>query len=93
MYQLVRSFDLDALIVLASKGREAPSFRRISAVEALRAIAPNTLIFFRTSARHLAALRDMVSRVPCYALNLSGDIQANPPAIQSLLSTHQGCEG
>ena len=92
VYRLARSFELDALIVLASKGRAAPSFRRIGAMEALRAIAPNTLIFFRSNAHHLAALRDMVSRMTCYALDLSGDIAANPPAIRALLSRLRECE-
>jgi hypothetical protein len=92
MYQLARSFELDALIILASKGQATPSLRRISPMEALRAIAPNTLIFFRSSTYHLAALRDIVARVPCFALDLAGDIEANPPAIETLLRSIKNVE-
>ena len=77
--------DIDALIVLSSKGHQSPAFRRINPVQALTAIAPNTLIFFHAGSGHLSALKQLVQTVPCFAIDLATDLEANPPAIEALL--------
>ena len=84
-FKVIPRMEVDAIIVLASKGNPAPAFRRITPVQALVGLAPSTVLLFRTGGDHLAALRDLVARLPCFEMHLSHDVHANPPAIESLL--------
>jgi hypothetical protein len=84
-FKVIPRMEVDAIVVLASKGNPAPTFRRITPVQALVGLAPSTVLLFRTGGEHLAALRSLVAKVPCFEMHLSRDIEANPPAIESLL--------
>lgn len=64
-----------------------PSMRPISAAEGLRAVAPSTIVQSGFGGgRSLAALADLVRRVPSYALDLSPDPAANAAAVDHLVA-------
>lgn len=63
-----------------------PTVHRISAAEALRAVAPSTIVQAGFGGRgSLATLAELVRRVPGYALELSPDPAANAAAIDRLV--------
>jgi hypothetical protein len=63
-----------------------PEVRPISAAEALRAVAPSTIVQSGFGGENaLAALAQLVRRVPSYALELSPDPAANAAAIDRLV--------
>jgi hypothetical protein len=72
--------------VSPSEGEVEPVPTRISAAEGLRAVAPSTIVQsgFAGSAA-LAALAQIVRRVPSYALELSPDPVANAAAVDRLV--------
>ena len=64
-----------------------PAVRTISAAEALRAVAPSTIVQAGFgSADSLATLADLVRRVPSYALELSPNPVANAAAVERLVA-------
>lgn len=65
-----------------------PTLRRTSAAEALRAVAPSTIVQAGSggSSGSLAMLADLVRRVPSYALELSPDPAANARALDHLVA-------
>jgi hypothetical protein len=75
-----------APVVSGSEGAGEPSPRRISAGDALRAVAPSTIVQagFGDSGS-LATLADLVRRVPGYSLELSPDPVANAAAVDRLV--------
>jgi len=67
-------------------GEIEPSLRPISAAEALRAVAPSTIVQAGFGGGgSLATLADLVRRVPSYALELSPDPAANAAAVDRLV--------
>jgi len=67
-------------------GEAEPVFRAISAAQGLRAVAPSTIIQSGFGGEgSLAALADLVRRVPSYALELSPDPVANAAAVDRLV--------
>jgi hypothetical protein len=81
-----RSMAVKAAVVLASKAAGPPSIKRISPAKAFLALAPNTAVYFaELGSEQLAKLRMLVSRVPCYEMQLSDDLEANPEALRALL--------
>lgn len=72
---------------LAGGVAEEPALRPISAAEALRAVAPSTVMQSGFGgAESLASLAGLVRRVPSYALELSPDPWANASAIEGLVA-------
>jgi hypothetical protein len=76
-----------AAVVAPMLGEIEPALRPISAAEALRAVAPSTIVQsgFGGGAS-LAALADLVRRVPSYALELSPDPAANAVVVDRLVA-------
>jgi hypothetical protein len=65
----------------------APVIRTISAADALRAVAPSTIVQAGFGGGgSLATLADLVRRVPSYALELSPDSAANAAAVDRLVA-------
>lgn len=72
--------------VSVSGRRPEPSLRAISAAEGLRAVAPSTIVQSGfQGASSLAALADLVRRVPSYELELSPDPALNAAAVGRLV--------
>lgn len=74
--------------VSPGEGSVGPVLRSISAAEALRAVAPSTIVQagFGDGRGSLATLADLVRRVPSYALELSTDPTANAAAVDRLVA-------
>jgi hypothetical protein len=74
-----------AAVVAPMLGEIELGLRPISAAEALRALAPSTIVQagFGGGAS-LATLADLVRRVPSYALGLSPEPTANAAAVDRL---------
>jgi hypothetical protein len=80
------SMPLRAAIVLANKIEGSPQLRRVPPSRALRAIAPNTLHGFPGFGREgFAGQAEFLSRVPCFEMDLSRDVNANPTSLRALL--------
>jgi hypothetical protein len=72
--------------VFSNAGGSESSLRPISAAEGLRAVAPSTIVQSGTAGgSSLAALAELVRRVPSYALELSADPAANVAAVDRML--------
>jgi len=68
-------------------GEIEPAVRAISAAEALRAVAPSTIVQAGFGGGDsLATLADLVRRVPSYALELSPNPAANAAAVKRLVA-------
>lgn len=84
--QLRRQLRIGALVAPRIAGASAPRLGRVSGAEGLRALAPSTV--FQSGAgggASLAALGELVRRVPCFELALSPDAAANAEAIARLV--------
>lgn len=85
---MARQLDIEAVVapVLSpSSGRKEASLRGISAARGLRAVAPSTIVQSGfQGASSLAALADLVRRVPSYELELSPDPSLNAAAVDRL---------
>jgi hypothetical protein len=67
--------------------RSSPGLTPIAAAEALRHLAPTSLLQLRgEGASSLRLQADLVRRVPCFRLGLLPDRQANPPVLERLLT-------
>lgn len=83
---LRRRLRIGALVAPRLAGAGEPSLEPISAAEGLRAVAPSTIVQSGLrGAPSLAALSELVRRVPSYALRLSGDPAANAAAVDGLV--------
>jgi hypothetical protein len=66
------------------------ALRPVAAADALRALAPSTILqHAHESAGGMAVMSALVRRVPAYALDLGSDIAAVAPAIRTLLEAQQ----
>jgi hypothetical protein len=75
------------IAVACGLGDAEPVVRSISAGEALRAVAPSTIVQAGFAAGgSLATLADLVRRVPAYALGLSPDPAANAAVVDRLVT-------
>lgn len=73
--------------VSPGEGSAGPVIRSISAADALRAVAPSTIVQAGFGGGgSLATLADLVRRVPSYALELSPDSAANAAAVDRLVA-------
>ena len=84
---LARTLPLRAIVVPAITGRPATS-RPISAMDALRAVAPSTLLQLRTGLDPSGALKRLAAvarRVPCHRLELGTALERIPQALEALL--------
>lgn len=88
--RLRRRVEIAAVIAPAlggTAGPVVPSLRRISAGEALRAVAPSTVVQAGFGGGgSLATLAGLVRRVPGYSLELSPDPAANAAAVDRLVA-------
>jgi hypothetical protein len=84
---LIASFPLKALVVTQISGKaEAASFSPISPAQIFRALGPSTIIWLPGAEQeHYRFMAALASRLPCYRLNLSTDLQANSQAILRFL--------
>lgn len=72
---------------IASGADDGSGLRPISAAEALRAVAPSTIVQAGFGGEgSLATLADLVRRVPSYALELSPDPAANAATVDRLVA-------
>jgi len=84
--RVARSLPLGALLVPRVTGRVETRLSPISGTEALRALAPSSLLNVPGSgAAAFARLADLVRRVPGYALELGTDLARVAEAIERLL--------
>jgi len=68
-------------------GEPEPAVRPVSAAEALRAVAPSTIVQSGFGGGgSLATLADLVRRIPSYALELTPDPTANAAAVDRLVA-------
>jgi hypothetical protein len=83
--QMSRQLKIAALIAPQISGLGAP-LREVSAADGLRAVAPSTVVQSGVAGGpSLAALADLVRRVPSYALTLSPDPEANAATVDRLV--------
>ena len=83
---MARSLRLRALVLPVVAGRDRPLLQRVSAPAGLRGLAPSTV--FQQMHRDdglLAAMGQLVSRLPSYKLELSEDMEANVTAIREAI--------
>ena len=84
--RLTRRLGIAAIVAPTLSGVE-PAVRPISPAEALRAVAPSTIVQAGFGGGgSLATLADLVRRVPSYALVLSPDPTANAAAVDRLVA-------
>jgi hypothetical protein len=85
-HKLIAGFPLRAILVPQVRAGAETSIERISAVQALRALAPSTLFQLGSSAAvDLRFLGDLVRAVPCFTLHLGSDLPRIPNVITALL--------
>ena len=85
---LARTLPLRAIVVPAITGRPETTSRPISAMDALRAVAPSTLLQLRTGLDPSGALKRLAAvarRVPCHRLELGTALERIPQALEALL--------
>lgn len=83
---MVRQLGIDGVVAPVLPGQPEPSLRPVSAAQGLRAVAPSTIVQSGfQGAPSLAALADLVRRVPSYELELSPDPVANAAAVRRLV--------
>jgi hypothetical protein len=85
--RIVERLPITAL-VLPRVGGDGPRFTAVGPGEALRRLAPSTVLQFQGSepTRALAALRRLVQSTPAFDLALGEDPSATPAAIESFLA-------
>jgi hypothetical protein len=88
--QTTAGFPLAALVIpTVRKGRREPQLVAASRAEAFAALGPSTMFQLHTAgSSELAMLSGLVARLPCYRLELGGDVSALPATISELLSRH-----
>lgn len=87
--RMKRRLEIAAVVAPAVPSESAlePSLRRISAGDALRAVAPSTIVQAGFGGDgSLATLADLVRRVPGYSLELSPEPTANAAAVDRLVA-------
>ena len=84
--RIVERLPVTALL-LPRVGGDGPRFTAVGAGEALRRLAPSTVLQFQGSepGRALAAVRRLVQSVPAFDLALGDDPAATPAAIEAFL--------
>ena len=82
----VRSAVPISAIILPRVSAGRLAFRPATAAQALRALAPSTILqHAEESDNAMAVISALVRQVPAYALDLGSDIAAVPPAIREIL--------
>lgn len=84
--KLLEDAPIKAIVLPTVRDAEDSSLHRVSAVEALRALAPTTM--FQLSGTNQSSFRRMssfVRQVPCYRLDLGRAIERLPALLESLL--------
>ncbi len=85
--QLVAGFPLRALLLPRITGQPETRLTRASAFEALRALAPSSIMQLPgAGAAEFQSLSQLVQRVPCYWLELGTAVAEVPAVIQTLLT-------
>ena len=75
-----------AVVLLTRKGLDFLSLEQVSAGQALLTLAPSTLFNLPGLGKtQLAGMASLASRVPCYEMHLSADLDANCRALRALL--------
>jgi hypothetical protein len=83
--RMAHGFPLKAVVVPRIRGSE-PHLYPVSAAEAVRALAPSTLLQLHPARPEaLAGMTRLLGRVPAYGLDLGGAIDAIPTEIDALL--------
>jgi hypothetical protein len=87
--QLRASLPVSAIVLPSIGDAERPTLRRASAAEALRALAPSTILQLPGAGRQaMDAMAGLVRRVPAYALELGTDLDPVPGLIAEVCRTH-----
>ena len=82
----VTGFPLRAILLPRITGKPASRVSPVSALRALAALAPSTIVQLHTAGQSaLEAMKGLVDEVPSYELELGTDVDAVPPLIAGLL--------
>lgn len=84
--QLELDVNIKAIVLPRVVGTGENTFRPASKGEALRALAPSSVIMFVAgpSARSIDKLAALIEAVPCYALELGSDVNGIPETVQKI---------
>ncbi|MEL6161600.1 MAG: serine kinase [Cyanobacteria bacterium J06627_32] len=86
--KVVSGFPLRAILVPRITGQPNTQLKKASAIHALKALAPSTLLQLSgTGQSALATMSHLVKQLPCYSLELGTDIEQIPEVISDLLET------
>jgi hypothetical protein len=86
--RLRKRLEIGAVIAPRVAGLERPRLERIGAADALRSLAPSTVLQVRARVGPLLpALARLAGSVPCYSLDLSTDVDANAAAVARALES------
>ncbi len=85
-HRVATQLPLRAIVVPRISGLETTSFERTSPAEALRALAPSTLLQLgERQSTALQSLADLVRAVPSYRLNLGSRFETVAPGLRELI--------
>ncbi|MEM6450517.1 MAG: serine kinase [Cyanobacteria bacterium P01_D01_bin.105] len=88
--KIVSGFPLRAILVPRITGEPNTHLKRITAIHALSALAPSTLLQLSgTGKQAFANMSQLVKQLPCYSLELGTDILQIPLVILELLQSLQ----
>ena len=86
---LCRSAEIKAVIVPeVTAASSQAAYRRVSAMVALRALAPSSLLQLRgVEGTKFSDLASLAASVPCYAMTVGSDLDSIPSAIEAILDS------
>jgi hypothetical protein len=93
--QVRSALPVDAIVVPSVAGATRPRLRRAGAAEALRALAPTTLLQLPGAAQaRMTAMAELVKRVPVFGLELAaGDMTGVAELVASVCADPVGASG
>jgi hypothetical protein len=83
------SLRIVAIATPSVTGAPATTLRPVGAAAALKALAPTSLVQLDPRADSLRRMRELVERVPCYALDLGLDLDGVVACVRKLLDRHR----
>lgn len=88
--KIVSGFPLRAILVPQITGEQNTRLKRATAIHALKALAPSTLLQLSGTGKDaLTTMSTLVKKLPCYSLELGTDIEQIPLVILELLQSLQ----
>lgn len=88
--RVINSFPLKAILVPKITENDHPRLTTVATTTGLMALAPSTIFQLPGSgAEDLARMADIVRNVPCYGLELAGNVKGTPQLLERLLDKLQ----